>query len=46
MLETGVYTWVVPLARTVTGFIIGTMLGIVGGWAVVIFNAMIGYPWP
>ena len=46
MLETGVYTWVVPLARTVTGFIIGTMLGIIGGWAVVIFNAMIGYPWP
>ncbi len=46
MLEGGVYTWTVPLARTVTGFIIGTMLGIVGGWATVIFNAMIGYPWP
>ncbi len=46
MLEGGVYTWAVPLARTVTGFIIGAMLGIVGGWAAVIFNAMVGYPWP
>ena len=45
MLESGVYTWVVPLARTVTGFIVGTILGIVGGWAALIFNAMIGYPW-
>ena len=45
MREGGVYAWAVPLARTVTGFIIGTMLGIAGGWAVVIFNAMIAYPW-
>ena len=45
MVEGGVYTWVLPLGRTVVGFMIGVFLGILGGWAASIFNAMIGYPW-
>lgn len=45
MLEGGVYTWVLPLGRTIAGFVIGVFLGILGGWAALIFSAMIGFPW-
>ena len=45
MIEGGVYNWVLPMGRTVAGFVAGVMLGIFGGWAALIFNAMIGYPW-
>ena len=33
------------MGRTLVGFVVGVMLGILGGWAALIFNAMIGYPW-
>ena len=45
MVEGGVYTWALPLGRTLVGFMVGVFLGILGGWAALIFNAMIGYPW-
>ena len=45
MVEGGVYNWALPLGRTLVGFIVGVFLGILGGWAALIFNAMIGYPW-
>lgn len=41
----GIYFYVVPLGRTLAGFMMGLMFGICGGWAAVVFNAMLGYPW-
>ena len=46
MLEGGIYALVIPLGRALANFILGIILGIVGGWIAVIFNAMIEYPWP
>ncbi len=46
MRDTGIFFWALPIARTLAGFILATMLGVAGGWIVLIFNAMIGYPWP
>lgn len=43
--EGGIYGYVVPAARIIAGFFVGMMLGIVGGWAALTFNAMVGYPW-
>ena len=45
MVDSSIYTWAVPLGRTVAGFVLGIMLGIVVGWLAVIFNAMVGYQW-
>ena len=45
MRDAGIYFWALPIARTVAGFILATMLGIGAGWFVLIFNAMVGYPW-
>ena len=45
MVDGGIYGFVIPLARTIAGFFVGMMLGIVGGWAALTFNAMVGYPW-
>ena len=45
MIEGSIYGWVVPVARTTAGFVVGILLGIVGGWAAVAFNAFAGYPW-
>ena len=46
MLEGGGYALVVPLGRALAGFVFGIILGILGGWFAVIFNAMIEYSWP
>ena len=45
VVEGGIYGYVVPAARIIAGFFVGMMLGIVGGWAALTFNAMVGYPW-
>ena len=45
MVDGGIYGLVIPAARTIAGFFVGMMLGIVGGWAALTFNAMVGYPW-
>jgi len=45
MIERGIYPYLIPIARTIAGFVVGVMLGIVGGWTATTFNAMIGYPW-
>ena len=45
MRDTGVVFWALPVARTIAGFILATMLGIGGGWIILIFNALLGYPW-
>ena len=44
-IEGGIYSYIIPLGRTITGFFVGMMLGIVGGWAALTLNAMVGYPW-
>ena len=41
----GIYSYIVPLARTLAGFVMGLMFGICGGWAAITFNAMLGFPW-
>ena len=41
----GIYTFIVPFARTLAGFVMGVMFGICGGWAAITFNAMLGFPW-
>jgi hypothetical protein len=45
MVEGGVYPFLIPFARTVAGFGVGVMLGIVGGWTAITFNHMIEFPW-
>ena len=45
MLEGGIYTFLIPVARTIAGFCVGVMLGIVGGWIAITFNHFIGFPW-
>ena len=45
LAEGGVYGYIVPAARIIAGFFVGMMLGIVGGWTALTFNAMAGYPW-
>ncbi len=45
LVEGGIYGYVIPLARTIAGLFVGMMLGILGGWAALTFNAMVGYPW-
>ena len=44
MIEGGLYTFMVPAGRVLAGLILGLFLGILGGWAAVIFNAMAEYP--
>ncbi|MFQ6029805.1 MAG: hypothetical protein ACE5Q6_20205 [Dehalococcoidia bacterium] len=41
LLEGGFYSWGIPVARTIAGYCIGVMLGIIGGWLAVIFINMI-----
>ena len=46
MVEGGIYPYLIPIARTVVGFMVGVMLGICGGWAAITFNHLVGFPWP
>ncbi len=46
VMEGGIYGYVVPAGRIIAGFFVGLILAIVGGWAALTFNAMVGYPWP
>jgi len=45
MLEGGIYSYLIPVARTIAGFFVGALLGIFGGWMALTFNALVGYPW-
>lgn len=45
MLEGGIYSYAIPLGRSIAGFFVGAILGIAGGWTGLTFNAMVGYPW-
>ena len=45
MLEGGIYSYLIPAARTIAGFFVGALLGIFGGWMALTFNALVGYPW-
>lgn len=45
LLEGGIYSYAIPIGRIIAGLFIGTMLGIVGGWMGLTFNAMAGFPW-
>ncbi len=46
MIDGGLYTFAVPIGRVLAGLVLAIMLGILGGWFGVVFNAMAGYPWP
>lgn len=45
MIDANIYTFVVPLGRTLAGFMVGVILGILAGWIALSFNQLIGYPW-
>lgn len=45
MIDGGIYTVVIPLGRTVAGFMVGVLLGILGGWMALNFNQLMGYAW-
>lgn len=45
MIEGSIYDWVIPVARSTAGLVLGLLLGIFGGWTAVAFNAFAGYPW-
>ena len=45
MVEGGIYIWLLPLGRTVVGFMIGAFLAIMGGWLATNFNQLAGYSW-
>jgi hypothetical protein len=45
MVESGIYPYLIPFARTIAGLVVGVMLGICGGWAAITFNHMIEFPW-
>ena len=45
MVEGGIYPFVIPVARTIAGFMVGVMLGICGGWVAITFSHMVGFPW-
>ena len=45
MIEGGIYVWLLPLGRTMVGFMIGAFLAIMGGWMAINFNQLVGYSW-
>ena len=45
MLEGGIYSYLIPVARTIAGLFVGMLLGIFGGWMALTFNELVGYPW-
>lgn len=45
MIDGNIYSVMVPLGRTVAGFMVGVLLGILGGWTALNFNQLIGYAW-
>jgi len=45
MMVDGIYTFIIPIARSVAGFGIAVFLGILGGWFAITFNHLIGFPW-
>ncbi len=44
-VDSTIYSYVIPAGRFIAGLFVGTMLGIVGGWAALTFGAFVGYPW-
>ena len=45
MIEGGIYFWLLPLGRTLVGFMIGLFLAVMGGWMATNFNQLAGYSW-
>jgi len=45
MIEGGIYFWLLPLGRTLVGFMIGLFLAVMGGWMATNFNQLTGYSW-
>ncbi len=45
MIDGSIYSVVIPLGRTVAGFMIGVILGVLAGWTALNFNQLIGYAW-
>ena len=45
MIDANIYSLVIPLGRTLAGFMVGVILGILGGWVALNFNQLIGYAW-
>ena len=45
VIEGGIYFWLLPLGRTLVGFMIGLFLAVMGGWMATNFNQLAGYSW-
>ncbi len=45
MLEGGIYSYAIPVARMIAGIFIGTILSFGGGVLGWTFSALIGFPW-
>ncbi len=45
MIDSEFYSFAVPMGRGLAGFILGLLLGILGGWVAVVFNGMVEYTW-
>ena len=45
MIEVNIYSVVIPLGRTVAGFMVGLILAVFGGWMATNFNQLVGYAW-
>ncbi|GIT69786.1 MAG: hypothetical protein Ct9H300mP27_08900 [Chloroflexota bacterium] len=45
MVDNSIYALGCTVRTNIAGFLVGVMLGIIGGWVAVIIYAMAGFPW-
>jgi hypothetical protein len=45
MLESNIYTYLLPAARAIAALMLAVFLGVVGGWVATTFSALVGFPW-
>ncbi|MSQ07590.1 MAG: hypothetical protein EXR54_06830 [Dehalococcoidia bacterium] len=45
LVESNIYTYLVPAARAIAAFFLAGFFGILGGWIGTTFSAFLGYPW-
>ena len=43
MIEGGIYFWLLPLGRTLVGFMIGLFLAVMGGWMATNYLGILGH---
>ena len=45
MIKDALNIYWLPLGRVLAGFVVGLLLAVLGGWAGLFLNLLIGYPW-